>query len=237
MGNISLEKDTDCLSVPEDYTLIVSGILSGNDYIAFLGKDHTYAHGNQAKEINGILYGIAVCIFHMGTAHIESRCLSLFLSVWPDTGKSGNVSCCIYTFRSCLEIIVHLDPPVNDDSFPFHTCHSRTDSGSHNDQVTGQFFAIIQNNLPDDLILSHNRICSFSSQIENSSCFFKPLLVFKSRRLVKLYRQDLVCHLYDRYFLSGFHQAIGSVQTYQTGTDDHNILRIFCQLINSLGVS
>ena len=105
VGNISLEKDTDCLSVPEDYTLIVSGILSGNDYIAFLGKDHTYAHRNQAKEINGILYGIAVCIFHMGAAHIQSRSLSLFLSVWPDTGKSGNVSCCIYTFRSCLEII------------------------------------------------------------------------------------------------------------------------------------
>ena len=68
VGDISLEKDADYLSIPEDYTFIISGILSGNDYVAFLGKDYAYAHRNQPEEVNSILYSIAVCIFHMGAA-------------------------------------------------------------------------------------------------------------------------------------------------------------------------
>ena len=173
----------------------------------------------------------------MRTAHIQGRRFSLLLSVWPDTGKAGYITCRIYSFGSCLKIIVYLNSTVNDDPFSFHSCNCRADAGSHNDQVTGQLFSIIQDNLMNVLIFSHNGVRSLSSQIEPGSCFFKAFLIFKSRRLIKLYGQDLICHLYNGYFLSSLHQTIGCIQANQTGTDDHNVLSIFCQFINSLGVS
>lgn len=97
-------------------------------------------------EVHCVFHGVAVCVFRLYSAHIERSNLSLLHCIWPDSGKTGYISCRINIRAVCFHGIRNLNKAVYMNWSIKGTFHGRADTGCNDHQVAVNFRSIIKEN-------------------------------------------------------------------------------------------